>query len=332
MSRPLTGGLHGNDRCGQATVFGLVEKINAWARRRASYAGGPSDLGFGDYSSKPDAWALLWTYRRLKNLGEKPTVGDLSLQNWGYSRKLKQGGNDYPFGYLFKSKAATSLERQRLAGRSRPRRDGRGRTSSARLARLVQGAYAKGNRPESSSPSPWASSGPDTAWRNSPISATRRRSIGRGWLPLEDLRPVAVSGTTHGQALQGSNRLGRVSGRHPSLVSCDYPPTSPRDTRRFPFYIPFRALTNRDFNNLLVAGKTMAQSFMANSATRLHPIEWSTGTAAGVAAALMARNNWTSTQAIDHITELQTLVRRHTPIDWTIDGTRYPQPDEEEYP
>ena len=29
------------------------------------------------------------------------------------------------------------------------------------------------------------------------------------------------------------------------------------------------------FGNLLVAGKTMAQSFLANYATRLHPIEWS---------------------------------------------------------
>ena len=117
-----------------------------------------------------------------------------------------------------------------------------------------------------------------------------------------------------------------------SIVTCHYPPYVTAGHETLPFYIPFRALTNRDFNNLLVAGKTMAQSFMANSATRLHPIEWSTGTAAGVAAALMARNNWTSAQAIDHITELQTLVRRHTPIDWTIDGTQYPRPDEEMYP
>jgi hypothetical protein len=91
-------------------------------------------------------------------------------------------------------------------------------------------------------------------------------------------------------------------------------------------------LTNRDYNNLLVAGKTMAQSFMANSATRLHPIEWSTGTAAGVAAALMARNNWTNIQAFKHISEVQTSVRRKTPIDWTIDGTLYPRPHEVTYP
>ena len=44
-----------------------------------------------------------------------------------------------------------------------------------------------------------------------------------------------------------------------------------------PYYIPFRALTSDGAINLLVAGKTMAASFSANSATRLHPEEWSTG-------------------------------------------------------
>ena len=32
-----------------------------------------------------------------------------------------------------------------------------------------------------------------------------------------------------------------------------------------PYFVPFRAMTNRDFGNLIVAGKTMAQSFLANS-------------------------------------------------------------------
>ena len=64
----------------------------------------------------------------------------------------------------------------------------------------------------------------------------------------------------------------------------------------------------------------MAQSFLANSATRLHPIEWSTGTAAGVAAAAMSRNGWDSRQAFEHIADIQALIREKTPIDWTING------------
>lgn len=35
-----------------------------------------------------------------------------------------------------------------------------------------------------------------------------------------------------------------------------------------PYYIPFRALTVATAPNLLVAGKSMAQTFMANAATR----------------------------------------------------------------
>ena len=69
---------------------------------------------------------------------------------------------------------------------------------------------------------------------------------------------------------------------------------------------------------MLVAGKTMAQSFMANSATRLHPTEWSTGTAAGVAAAYMSQTGKTSRQTLESIAEVQSLVRAKTPIDWTI--------------
>ena len=77
-----------------------------------------------------------------------------------------------------------------------------------------------------------------------------------------------------------------------------------------PFCIPFRSLTNERYGNLLVAGKTMAQSFLANAATRLHPIEWSTGTAAGVAAAAMNRNDWDTRKAFERVAEIQALVRR----------------------
>ena len=38
-----------------------------------------------------------------------------------------------------------------------------------------------------------------------------------------------------------------------------------------------------------MAGLTMANSFMLSSALRMHPIEWTTGTAAGVSAAFMRK-------------------------------------------
>ena len=73
--------------------------------------------------------------------------------------------------------------------------------------------------------------------------------------------------------------LARTAGTLPPYVA-DPAPSKP-------YYIPFRALTSDGADNLLVAGKTMATTFSANSATRLHPEEWSSGVAAGAAAALL---------------------------------------------
>ena len=64
----------------------------------------------------------------------------------------------------------------------------------------------------------------------------------------------------------------------------------------------------------------MAQTFAANSAIRLHPIEWSSGTAAGVAAAMMAREGCDSRAALAAIDRLQQRVKKHTPIDYALDG------------
>ena len=75
------------------------------AVRGAPRARGVDKLGFGSYNKFADAWDRIWTYRRIKGNGSKAAVGDICLQNWGYSGRDGEGGNDYPFGYLFKSKA-----------------------------------------------------------------------------------------------------------------------------------------------------------------------------------------------------------------------------------
>lgn len=66
-----------------------------------------------------------------------------------------------------------------------------------------------------------------------------------------------------------------------SISTCKYPDYMLNHNQSLPYYIPFRALTSNKYGNLLVAGKTMAQSFLTNAATRLHPVEYSSGTAAG---------------------------------------------------
>lgn len=89
-----------------------------------------------------------------------------------------------------------------------------------------------------------------------------------------------------------------------------------------PYSIPFRALTSIDMPNVLVAGKTMAQSYAANSATRLHPVEWSSGAAAGAAAVLMSEQQRPiSTTEVYESAALMgklrgTIQRNHAPLEW----------------
>jgi hypothetical protein len=73
----------------------------------------------------------------------------------------------------------------------------------------------------------------------------------------------------------------------------------------------------------------MAQSFVADAATRLQPIEWSSGIGAGAAAAHMkARGLGSTRDALADVAAIQTRIRRHAPLEWTIAGVRYPTPGE----
>ena len=88
-----------------------------------------------------------------------------------------------------------------------------------------------------------------------------------------------------------------------------------------PYYVPFRSLTHYQSPNLLVAGKTMSQSFYTNAVTRLHPSEWSTGNAAGAGAALMVFNNLTSLEMFHNISVLQSLLSSDVigqPLEWNL--------------
>ncbi len=326
----VDGGREGDDRSGQSTVFDFVERLNS---APVDEPPGPKDVdgfGFDDYTGRRDAWDQIWTYRRIKSVknGGPPAIGDLCLQNWGYSAKLRQGGNDYPFGYLFKSRVDTEAERGNWQGG----------VDLAVMAGAEQRAlgwhyWFKAHPPEGIAPGQVSLErsilGTAHGLAKMPYIRDTRRSVGLDGflLTAHDLTGPAARKT-------GKRFFDRVAlGAYPADVHPlalrkmpDYV-VSAHDT--LPFFIPFRALTNERFGNLLVAGKTMSQSFLANAATRLHPIEWSSGTAAGVAAADMARHGRNSRDELGQIAELQGLVRKKTPIDWTIDGVPYPGPKAE---
>ena len=308
------GGLQGKDTCGQATVFCLVEEFLAEPRREAKRATAVEHLGFGEYRDRSDAWQKIWTYRRIRGRGD-PSPGDLSLQNWGYSFELQEGGNDYPFGYIFKAREAAARERD----------DWRGGVDLQVVAAAEQRALAwhewfkQHAPPEIDSQRIVLNSqvlGTAHGLAKLPYIRDTRRSIGLDdfVLRFKDLAGPASQRT--GTRFDDRIALGAYAADVHVLATCQVPHYIRNAGATLPFYIPFRALTNKQLGNLLVAGKTMAQSFLANSATRLHPIEWSSGTAAGVAAAWMAHTGKSSREAYTAIHDIQALVKDCTPIEW----------------
>ncbi len=323
----VDGGREGNDACGQATVIDIVERINADPTEEPPGPGGVERLGFGNYRKFGDAWERIWTYRRLKGKGPRPAVGDISLQNWGYSGSDGEGGNDYPFGYLFKTRAAAADDRADWAGGI-----DLGVLAAAERRALAWHDWFKAHVPPPFVPGQITLDrgvlGTGTGLAKMPYIRDTRRSIGLDGFILKGADLGGEPSDRTGKRFRDRVALGAYPADIHPMTTCEYPRYVLSGHETLPFCIPFRALTNERVGNLLVAGKTMAQSFLANAATRLHPIEWSTGTAAGVAAAAMSRNDWDGRRAFEHVAEIQALVREKTPIDWTINGETYPKPGE----
>ena len=314
------GGLTGDDTCGQATVFGFAQRLNAAPTDEPkAHATGVEGLGFGAYKTKPDAWDLIWRYRRLKGNGPKATVGDISLQNWGYSGRDHEGGNDYPMGYLFKTKAATSAERDDWQGGLNLEV-----MAAAETRALAWHDWFRDHPPKEFQPGQvtldGAVFGTGHGLAKLPYIRDTRRSIGLDKYVLKFADISGPASRRTGKRFEDRIALGAYPADIHPVGGCKFPSyiTSAHET--LPFCIPFRALTNESYGNLLVAGKTMAQGFLTNAATRLHPIEWSSGTAAGVAAADMALYGRSSREELSEIAELQKRIKAMTPIDWTIDG------------
>ena len=268
--------------CGQATVYCFAQEIHAEPVGEPDREVAAEELGYGAYRDKPDAWEKIWTYRRIRGRAA-PATGDICLQNWGYSAKDHEGGNDYPFAYLFTSRADAAAERA----------DWRGGIDLAAIRGAEDRAFGwhqwfrrhapEGIDPERISLCP-AALGTGHGLAKLPYIRDTRRAIGLDGFVLRfaDLTGPAEQRT--GTVFPDRVALGAYPADIHPISGCTMPAYLVEAHDTLPFCIPFRALTHRELGNLLVAGKTMAQSFLANSATRLHPIEWSSGTAAGVAA------------------------------------------------
>ncbi|HEY9699430.1 MAG TPA: FAD-dependent oxidoreductase [Trichocoleus sp.] len=111
---------------------------------------------------------------------------------------------------------------------------------------------------------------------------------------------------------------------HPCMTLS--PPETPGNTERegvrrahgpaYPAQIPLRAMIPQKMDNLLVTGKSIATSFIAAAAYRVHSFEWSAGAAAGTTASYALSQGILPYELVDNLpqpepmlAELQALMR-----------------------
>ena len=252
-------GLASDDTCGQAFAFPFYMDAAASSesmRKRTTRAPG------ANYSLDNHTFADVWSYRRVG--------ANQSLIAWGSE---SGDGNDYPYSYLF-----LPVDE---AKRQRPWRGGLNVSAAAAAE-----AYALGFAPWFASRAPGSppriatgagASGTGSGLSKVPYVRDTRRSVGLGGFRLNSSHLSA--------GLEFADRAGLGDYLYfdmHGMPGCK--PPQPEGKLQ-PYTLPLRALTNERVGNLLVAGKTMAQTAVANEATRLHPVEWVSGTAAGVLAA-----------------------------------------------
>jgi hypothetical protein len=318
-------GLGGSDTCGQAFTIDLAEELYGVPTNDVQVPFPPNApiIDESVYSFQSDSWEQILTYRRVNStptdINWQPIVsaGDITVQNWGK-------GNDQRFSYILLSRNESAAQVNDWMG-------------GVNVSSLIYGEalaigwhhYFRANAPiEWGNALVWSPDTMDTTTglAKMPYLRDTRRSIG-----IEDF--VITVANISGEAKQVVGAIfpdrvgiGAYNVDVHGMVNCTYPGYMVNiEYTVLPFYIPFRALTNRDVPNLLVAGKLMAQSFLANSATRLHPEEFTSGQAAGAAAAFAVVNGLVNTTEIyNDIEEFQAVMKTITPLSWTINGTLYP--------
>lgn len=105
---------------------------------------------------------------------------------------------------------------------------------------------------------------------------------------------------------------------HPCMTLS--PPEAPGNTERegvrrshgqaYPAQIPLRAMIPQEVDNMLVAGKSIANSFIAAAAYRVHSFEWSVGAAAGTTASLALSEDAFPYEFVDNLPQPEPLLEK----------------------
>ena len=313
----------GNSTCGQSFTIDFLEQL-----RETPVDEPPNPLpeptGGAKYTFESLTWERVWTYRRVNTSGTGGGVkaNDLTIQNWS-------GGNDYRTEFFFLPPSDTQHQRDT--------NQWQGGVNLDAIQNAERLAYGYHYWYREKAPAEWANrtvlvrsvpaTGTCHGLAKMPYLRESRRSIGfQNFL----MNITTISGHArdlHGYIFDDRLCVGAYDVDIHPMVNCTYPPYMKESYPILPYYIPLRAMTNRDIDNLIVIGKTMAQSFLVNSATRLHPVEFSIGQAAGVVGTYAIQNNIELVADMvkeEHIRRVQSIVKQFTPTSWTINGTRYP--------
>jgi hypothetical protein len=287
------------DVCGQAIVFPFAQ--NKTGNNVGDGYPLPADSSsFYSFTSNGKTFTkeYIFNYRKVGP--------DLTLQNWN-------PGNDYPFRNFYLTKATTAAQRA----------DWKGGVDVKALAEAE--AHALGWHRYFKSESGMKVGiekqvmGTHNGLSKFPYIRDTRRSVAVDdfFIQDKDIWPETAS-STQAKVAEDSIGIGLYVADIHSNAGCPAPNyLNDRVGDIAPFTLPLKAHTNKTYENLLVAGKNISQTYYVNSASRLQPIEWSSGWGAGVTAAFM----WSlpaSTKSVlatkTNIQKIQDEVRKTQPI------------------
>jgi hypothetical protein len=293
--------------CGQAISYPFsVEMISKPLKTSTpEHTTQPHSL---DINKSRFSWERIWSYRRVKGDGPFDSIidGEVSIQNW-------ESGNDYKDGYVFLSKDQTNNQ---IA-------DWHGGLNTDTLTKAENHSFSWLRWFIDNSPIKYRNRvkldtktlGTTHGLSKIPYFRDSRRSVGPDNYILTQSEITPQNGSKKGTKFNDRISIGAYPIDIHTLANCNYPPNT---TNVYPYYIPYRSLMNKDFDNLLVAGKNIAQDFAVASSTRVHTTEYSTGVAAGVIASHLKLNKLTTYQGQQQIQVLQDKVSPLAPIEWNF--------------
>eukprot|EP01088_Endostelium_zonatum_P001778 TRINITY_DN1212_c0_g1_i1.p1 TRINITY_DN1212_c0_g1~~TRINITY_DN1212_c0_g1_i1.p1 ORF type:complete len:595 (-),score=112.33 TRINITY_DN1212_c0_g1_i1:32-1816(-) len=317
-----------NKPCGQSIAYDFTQTYHTMD---VEEPGNPFPVRHEDgYGLQGFTWDKIWTYRRILSTKEAVTPKDSTLQNWS-------GGNDYIWDYLFLSKNQTQHQVKN--------NDWVGGVNISVLTEAEYYAYGYHYWFKSKAPKEIQkklvlnrnnstieydrvnSMGTCHGLSKLPYMRDSRRTIGIGNFVMKVTNIAGNATQMTGNQFFDRIAIGCYDADIHKIKGCGYKSWQERSSKYgiLPFFLPFRSMTNEKVGNLMVLGLSIGQSFVVSMATRLHPVEWSGGTAGGAVAAWMVQNGVKETRGVlGRMEEVRSAVEKFTPTAWTIQGKKYP--------